>query len=67
MQVSIISNLIYKFNMMPKDKTRFKPQTIYRKQLQMDQRAKCKKEENIVEFDNLLYDLKSRGNKRKSW
>ena len=46
---------------MPKDKTRFKPQTIYQKH-----RAKCKKEENIVKFDNLLYHLKSRGNKRKS-
>ena len=26
--------LIYKFNMMPKDKTRFKPQTIYKNNYQ---------------------------------
>lgn len=53
--------------MMPKDKTKFKPQTTYQKQLPVDQRVKCKNEENIIKFDNLLSDLDSRDNKRKDW
>lgn len=54
-------------------KLRFIPQITCKSELPMDQKSKCKTwshnipEENTVKFPyNLIYDLKSRTNKRKS-